>query len=187
MSTSPQDSGGLDAATIAGQLADADRRSVLAAVQLGARSLAEIVEVARLAEHRATKALARLVDAGLVVQGADGLAIDADAFATAARAALARPADVAHDDQPDEARKVLLAFVPHGRLTTLPTAPAKRAVVLDWLSQRFEPGRRYSEREVTEALEGHGVDAVTLRRALVDAVLLDREGGEYWRAGGTVA
>lgn len=176
-----------NAATIVGQLADVDRRRVLATIELGATNLADVTAAAGLPEHRAAKALGRLVDAGVVVSGADGLAVAADAFALAAREALARPADTAHDDQPDDTRKVLLAFAPQGRLTTIPTAPAKRLVVLDWLCQRFEPGRRYSERDVTDALDGHAVDAVTLRRFLVDSNLLDRDTtGEYWRTGGSV-
>lgn len=181
-------SGRPSAAMIVGQLADADRRRVLATIELGAANLADVTTTAAIPEHRAAKALGRLVDAGLVVQGDGGLAVAAEVFALAAREALARPADTAHDDQPDDTRKVLLAFAPHGRITTLPTAPAKRMVVLDWLSQRFEPGRRYLERDVTDALDGHAVDAVTLRRFLVDSELLDRDSsGEYWRAGGSVA
>lgn len=186
MDDSPPTAAQPDAPAIVGQLADPDRRRVLAAVELGATNVADIAVAAALPEHRVARALGRLVDAGLIIQGDGGLVVSGDVFATAAREALARPADTAHDDQPDETRKVLVAFAPHGRIATLPTAPAKRLVVLDRLSQRFEPGRRYRERDVTEALDGHAVDAVTLRRFLVDAQLLDREGGEYWRAGGTV-
>ena len=40
------------------------------------------------------------------------------------------------------------AFVVDGRLTAIPTTRAKRMVVLDWLAQDFEPGRRYSEKMV---------------------------------------
>jgi hypothetical protein len=180
-------SGGRPSApTIVGQLADADRRRVLATIELGATNLVEVTAAADLPEHRAAKALGRLVDAGLVVSGDGGLTVAGEVFALAAREALARPTDTSHDDQPGDTRKVLLAFAPHGRLATIPTAPAKRLVVLDWLCQQFEPGRRYTEREVTEALDGHAVDAVTLRRFLVDAELLDRDTtGQYWRAGGS--
>ena len=36
------------------------------------------------------------------------------------------------------------AFVVDGRITQIPTARAKRLVVLDWLAQDFEPGERYT-------------------------------------------
>lgn len=68
----------------------------------------------------------------------------------------------------------------------MPTAPAKRRIVFDWLAGRFDVGRHYTEAEVNELLDGHVEDHVSLRRALVDEGFLDRDGREYWRSGGTV-
>ena len=62
---------------------------------------------------------------------------------------------------------------------------SKRAVLLDWLVQRFEPGRRYSEPMVNAIIEQVHPDTASLRRYLVDEGMLDREAGEYWRSGGT--
>ena len=59
-------------------------------------------------------------------------------------------------------------------------------MLLDWVVQAFEPGVRYSEREVNELLAARHPDTAMLRRYLVDEGLLDRAGGEYWRSGGTV-
>ena len=81
---------------------------------------------------------------------------------------------------------MLDAFVVDGRITSIPAAHGKRLVVLDWLAQDFEPGVRYSERQVNAILERRHPDTATLRRYLVDERLLDRAGGEYWRIGGTV-
>ncbi|MFC7613202.1 DUF2087 domain-containing protein [Actinokineospora soli] len=71
----------------------------------------------------------------------------------------------------------------------MPAHAGKRRVVLEHVVQSFEPGVRYSEKEVDVVLrawcEGGGVDFVTVRRYLVDAGLLSREAGEYWRSGGT--
>ena len=58
--------------------------------------------------------------------------------------------------------------------------------MLDWLAQDFEPGERYTERQVNAILARRHPDTATLRRYLVDEDLLDRAGGEYWRIGGTV-
>ena len=69
-------------------------------------------------------------------------------------------------DHADQARKLLL--------------------VLDHLAQDFEPGRTYPEAEVNEILGGFHDDHAALRRYLVDEAFLAREGGVYWRTGGTV-
>jgi len=176
-----------DAATIAGQLADDDRRLVLAALILGDRSLDDVVSRTGLAPAAAAKALGRLVDAGLVVQGSGGgLHLLTEAFRQAARTALARPVSTEHDDVPPEAAKVMRVFVENGRLVQIPTAGAKRRVILDWLAQDFEPGKKYSEKMVNLVLGQRHADTAALRRYLVDEGFLDREDGWYWRSGGTV-
>ncbi len=80
--------------------------------------------------------------------------------------------------------RVLRVFVRDGRLTSIPTVHSKRLVVLDWLSQRFEPGRRYSEKVVNLMLARVHPDTAALRRYLVDDEFLSRADGEYWRTGG---
>ena len=72
-----------------------------------------------------------------------------------------------------------------GRLRTIPTKRAKLLVVLDHLAQSFEPGRSYSEQEVNETLQRFHPDYAALRRYLVDDEFLTRDGGYYWRSGGT--
>ncbi len=73
-----------------------------------------------------------------------------------------------------------------GRLVRMPTKRTKRLDLLDHLAQRFEPGRRYTEREVNALLVQVSEDTATLRRYLVDERFLDRADGEYWRSGGSV-
>ncbi|HAP78332.1 MAG TPA: ArsR family transcriptional regulator [Acidimicrobiaceae bacterium] len=177
---------GPDAGVLAGALADADRRSAFAAVQLGARTLDQVAAAANVPAARAAKALGRLADVGLVVHGSDGLAIAADVFQAAARAALSRPVSDEHADAPADVRKVLGTFVADGRITRIPSAHHKRLVVLDWLVQRFEPGRHYSEQMVNLLIGQAHPDTAALRRYLVDEGFLDRADGEYWRSGGTV-
>jgi DNA-binding transcriptional ArsR family regulator len=79
----------------------------------------------------------------------------------------------------------------HGRVTTFSTRPKEQKPVLAYLLGKFEAGRRYSEREATQLIASwlapsrsrFGIDAVTLRRALVDEVGLQRakDGSVYWR------
>jgi hypothetical protein len=176
----------LDAATLVGLLADDDRRAAFAALTLGALGLDDVVRATGLPANRASRALARLADSGLVIAGPDGaLVIVGAAFQRAARAALARPTRDEHADQPAELRKVLDAFVHDGRLVQIPTARSKRLVVLDWLAQDFEPGERYPEQQVNSILQRRHPDSAALRRYLVDEEFLERDSGVYWRAGGT--
>ena len=177
----------LDAATIVGLLADDDRRLVAAALILGATGLDGVTTSTGLSVERASRALARLVDGGLVTTGDDGLlVILGAAFQRAARSALARPRRDEHADQPDERRRVLDAFVADGRITSLPAARGKRRVLLDWVVQDFEPGQKYSEARVNGILTLRHDDTAALRRYLVDEELLDRANGGYWRIGGPV-
>jgi hypothetical protein len=77
-------------------------------------------------------------------------------------------------------------FVKDGRLVIMPSKRSKLLLVLDHLAQEFEPGRTYAEREVNDVLGGYHDDFAALRRYLVDEGYLTREGGVYWRSGGTV-
>jgi hypothetical protein len=83
--------------------------------------------------------------------------------------------------------RILARFVQDGRLVTMPTRRAKRLVVLDHVAQSFELGVTYPEAQVNEILAGFHDDYAALRRYLVDEQFLTRDGGVYWRSGGTVA
>ena len=77
-------------------------------------------------------------------------------------------------------------FVRDGRLVVMPAKRSKRLVVLDHLAQQFEPGRTYTEAEVSAVLSTYHEDYAALRRYLVDEGFLAREANVYWRSGGTV-
>ncbi len=175
----------LDAAAIVGLLADDDRRRAFAALELGAVTLDDVVRSGGLDPARAAKAVGRLAEAGLVIQRDGVLHVLGAAFQRAARQALARPPSDENADVPAEQRKVMDAFVKDGRLVSIPTQQHKRMVVLDWLAQDFEPGRRYSEQMVNLIIGKRHPDTAALRRYLVDHEYLSREAGEYWRSGGS--
>ncbi len=176
----------LDATALVGLLADAQRRRVVAAIELGALHVDEVVGATGLTSTQVAKALGKLVETGLVVKGVDGLAVAGDAFQSAARQANVRPSSTEFADAPEETRKVIRSFVVDGRLQSIPVATAKRAVILDWLAQEFEPGTTYSEKMVNLILGHRHADTAALRRYLVDDGFLDRAHGQYWRSGGTV-
>ena len=184
MTTSP-----FSARELVGLLADGDRRAVFAALVLGATDPDSVRRHSGLKTRPALRALQRLVDAGLVVRGDDGsVHLLGESFALAARVEAERdPRSDEHRDEPVEVARVLRAFVRDGRLVSLPTVRAKRLVVLDWLSQRFEPGRRYSEEMVNLILVQVHSDTAALRWYLVDDDFLTRADGMYWRSGGRYA
>jgi hypothetical protein len=177
-----------DAAAIAGLLADDNRRSVVAALVLGASTVAEIRAATGLPARAVATALGRLVDGELVVRTEAGAhLLLGEAFRRAAIAAAPeRPAPDPTGEVPEDAARVLRTFFRGGRLTSIPTQRAKKLIVLDRLAQEFDVGTRYPERQVNAILRRFHDDVAALRRYLVDEELLSREAGEYWRSGGTV-
>jgi hypothetical protein len=177
-----------DAATIAGLLADDDRRRVVACLILGSTTIDDVRTATGLSARRVVEALARLEGGDLVVRADDGhrYLLIGEAFRRAAMAAApGGPEPDPTGDTPEEAAKVLRRFFRGGRLVSIPTQKSKKLVVLDRLAQEFDVGRRYKEREVNAVLRQFHDDVAALRRYLVDDGFLDRAAGEYWRSGGT--
>jgi hypothetical protein len=176
----------VDAATIAGLLADPTRLKVVAALALGATTIEEAAEAAGLPLKDVALAARRLARGGLVHRDGHALALRSELFGAAARAAAeaAPPPEPLSEDPAEDA--VLSAFVRGGRLTAIPAQRSKRLVVLDHLVRVFEPGVRYPERQVNVLLAVWHPDVAALRRYLVDEGLLTREAGVYWRSGGYV-
>lgn len=166
---------------LVGLLADGDRLRVVAAVVLGHETLDAITAATGLGTRQVGTALTKLVDGGLLVEDKHGFHLQEHEIRLAARENRPPQGD------PEEPNAVLRAFVKEGRLTSIPASLAKRRVVLDFLAQDFEPGKRYSEKQVNLVLGKRFADTAALRRYLVDEGFLEREGGggRYWRAGGT--
>lgn len=79
-------------------------------------------------------------------------------------------------------REVILErYVRAGRLKSVPAHPDERRVILEWLAEQFEPGKRYSEAAVIGIIAEHYPKQEMLRRYLVDRGLLKRLGDIYWR------
>ena len=78
-------------------------------------------------------------------------------------------------------------FNKDGSIRRIPARAGKRRVMLEYIVAAFEPGVRMPEREVDAVLRAfYEEDWVTLRRYLIDAGLMSREKGIYWRTGGYV-
>jgi hypothetical protein len=132
--------------------------------------------------------LAALKELGLVQMRSEGnthvywldedalIGLNKDVFSRDGMAALVQDVDASSWKQ-----KVLQTFVIDDRLTQIPAQRKKRLVILQWLARRFEPGVRYTERELNEVIKQVHPDASSLRRALVSWKFMRREGGVYWR------
>ena len=94
------------------------------------------------------------------------------------------PAIAADVDVDAYDHKVLKDFcTAEGKIKAFPAQRKKFEAILRYVLQAFEPGTRYSEKEVNQKLAQFNDDTATLRRELVDYHWLKREGGggAYWR------
>ncbi len=78
-------------------------------------------------------------------------------------------------------KKVLGTFFQHGRLVSIPAQLKKRQVILEKIAEAFEPGQKYTERQVNLILLDYHDDVATLRRGLVEVGLMTRAEGVYER------
>jgi biotin operon repressor len=81
-------------------------------------------------------------------------------------------------------RKVIADFTrPDGSLKEIPAQRKKLEAILRYVVRDFEPGNRYTEKQVNKILSRYHEDTASLRRELVGAKLMARErgGGEYWK------
>lgn len=169
-------------------LAEPARLRVFAALVLGARTPAEVVDATGLDVRDVVAGLRRLSDGGLVELAGDRAEPIERVFGELARQTAATTPQEDYGYTDERVSSVLRAFVRGGRLIGLPAGRSRRLIVLEHLVQSFEPGIDYPEREVNATLDawsaGSGIDHVSLRRYLVDEDLLRREGGIYRRSGG---
>ena len=79
-------------------------------------------------------------------------------------------------------KKVISAFFDYGRLISIPSQLKKERIVLEEIAKAFEPGRKYSEKEVNEIILTFHEDFCTLRKDMVQEGLLCRKKSVYTRA-----
>jgi hypothetical protein len=166
---------------LCGLLAEPSRLRTYAAVVLDVSMPADIARLAGLEPPVVFKALQRLEKGGLITSGPHGFHTEPRVFKDAVRSTRPDPADRVPLDEDPARDQVLKAFVSDGRLTVIPTVPAKLQVVLEHLARAFEPGRDYLEKEVNGMLNEWYPDHAALRRHLVEAGLLTRADGIYRR------
>jgi hypothetical protein len=171
---------------LCGQLAEEERLRVYAAVVLGASLPSEVAAATGLPAREVVRALRRLQQGGLLDTVDGGLVARTSVFKDAVRDREPAPEPDQPLDPDRQRAAVLRAFVRDGRLVGMPSARAKRRVVLEHIAACFEPGVKYPERAVDAILRAWYDDYVSVRRYLIDEALLARENNLYWRTGGYV-
>jgi DNA-binding MarR family transcriptional regulator len=170
-------------------LADPERLAVAGALARRPMTAKELAEQLDLSIQRVRRHLNRLTGTGVAVAEADRrtFRLQAEALREAAQEiGPPRDAGLALGAVYEEEEAVLRNYFRGGRLREIPAKQSKRLIILTRLSLEFEPGVRYSEREVNATLRRLHDDYASLRRYLVDEKLLTREKGQYWRSGGPV-
>ena len=172
-------------------LSDANRLKILGLLAKENLSVEQLAEILDLRPSTVSHHLSRLAEVGLVSARAESYyniyQMEPKALEQVAQRLLSRellPSAIADVDLDAYDRKMVANYSkPDGRLKDLPAQRKKLDAVLRHIVRAFEPGLRYSEKEVNELLARFHDDTATLRRELIGARLLARSssGGEYWR------
>jgi len=172
-------------------LADANRLKIVGLLAKKPLSVEELSSLLGIGASTVSHHLSKLSEAGLVSGRAEGYyniyRLETDAVEKMAQKLLAQetlPSVVDDVDLDAFDRKVITAYLqPDGRLKTIPSQRKKLEAVLRYVVRAFEPGIRYSEKQVNEMLSCYHEDTASLRRELISVKLMAREGGggEYWR------
>ena len=175
-------------------MADANRLKILGLLAQEDLSVEQLSVMLELRPSTVSHHLSRLSEVGLVSAKAisyyniyqfDHRALEAMAQRLLTRENL--PAMAVDVDLDVYDRKVVSDYVlPDGQLKTIPAQRKKLEAILRYVSQDFEQGVRYNERQVNEILGRYHHDTATLRRELIGAGILARSSGgrEYWLSEG---
>ena len=172
-------------------LADENRLKIIGLLAQHPYTVEKLAEPLGLGVSTVSHHLSKLAKAGLVRVQVDGhyyiYSLQTDTLREMAQRLLHEEAlpQLSQDVNEDAfERKVMAAFVDaDGRIKAFPSQQKKYLVLLGYVLKAFEPGTRYSEKQVKEILSRYNEDTALLRRDLVDYGMMTREGGggAYWR------
>jgi predicted transcriptional regulator len=172
-------------------LADSSRLKIVGLLAQQPYAVEQLAAMLKLKPATVSHHLAKLAEVGLVSARAEGYYNVYRLEKTALSASMQRifsseqmASVTANVDLGAFERKVVEDYsLPDGRLKTIPAQRKKLEAVLRFIVKSFEPGTRYSEKQVNDILARFHEDTASLRRELVGYKLMGREGGggEYWR------
>ena len=172
-------------------LADAERLQIAGALARQPLTLATLSAALEMKPAALLRHLALLMEVGLVraetYAGSTRYALELEsARALAKRLMPEGDQRISEDELPEDEydRTVLRNYLrADGTLKEIPLTPKRQLAVLRHIAPVFEPGRRYTEKQVNERLSRFHTDVAALRRYLVDFKFVQRTatGSEYWR------
>ncbi len=172
-------------------LADANRLKIVGLLAQQSYTVEQLAAILGLGASTVSHHLSRLSEAGLVTATAQSYynyyRLENGKIEAMAKRLLSSdwlPAITENMDADAYDRKVVSNYLlPDGSLKTIPSQRKKLLAVLRHIVQDFQPGQHYSEKEVNQVLARYHADTASLRRELISAKLMDREGGggAYWR------
>ncbi len=171
-------------------LSDANRLKIVGLLARSPLTVEQLAEMLAIHSSTVSHHLSRLTKAGLVSARAEGYysvyQLETQVIEAMAQRLLVRetlPAVSEDIDIDAYDRKVLRNFLTSdGRIKDFPAQEKKLEVVLRYVLKSFEPGVRYTEKQVNEILMRFNVDYAFLRRSLIEYRMLAREAGgsAYW-------
>lgn len=173
-------------------LSDANRLKIVGLLAQGNYSVEELAAMLDLRPPTVSHHLSRLSEVGLVSARPESYynvyQLETNSLEQMAQRLLAEetlPAVAEGIDLDAYDRRVVENYAqPDGRLKQIPSKRKKFEAILRYVVRAFEPGKRYTEKEVSEILGQFNKDTAVLRRGLVDYQMMDREpdGSAYWRS-----
>lgn len=169
-------------------LADPNRLKIVGLLANTPQSVEQLAANLNLSASTVSHHLGRLSDAGLVSARAEGYysvyQLEAAHLEALAKRLLERQTlqSFSHDADADAYdRKVLREFLlADGRIKAFPAQEKKFIVILRYALKRFQPGVRYTEKQVSEMLAELHEDYASLRRGFIEYNLMERKDGVYW-------
>lgn len=171
-------------------LADANRLKMIGFLAEKPRSVGELAELLGLSVSTTSHHLSYLTHVELVSARAEGhyyiYSLHTERLKSMAQSLNTQLTSAPRSESEESdafERKVLKSFTDaEGRIKAFPAQEKKLLVLLRHAIQAFEPGRRYSEKEVNEILLRFNKDTAFIRRSFIEYKLMEREGGgrAYW-------
>jgi predicted transcriptional regulator len=171
-------------------LSDANRLKIVGLLAQDNFTVEQLAEMLDLRSSTVSHHLTRLSKAGLVSARSESYynvyhleTSNLEAMSQRLLAQETFPAVTAEVDMDAYDRKVINIFCdPDGRIRQFPAQQKKFEAILRYVVRAFEPGVRYTEKQVNEILKDYSDDTATLRRGFIEYKLMQREGGggEYW-------
>lgn len=165
-------------------LSNPERLKVIGLIAIEPLSMTQIAERLKWTSTEAYKQISSLEHFGLIKNQSGTYHLDTETLRKMSRQILSgsRPRMSKDDFEGEEYDRKVLSdyFAPGEKLKQIPLQRKKLSVVLRYLLKAFEPGQRYTERQVNELLKRYHPDTASLRRGMVDEGMLTRQDGIYW-------